>query len=410
MLNDIYVELQALERLRGSPAGGYLDDFTDWLATRRYTKLTIRSYVIAAVRFMDWAQETQGDKLVVDEHQVHDYRRHLDATATSRNRNGERGNYYCGARRFLAFLQDAGAVEHQVPTGSALVEAFCVWLRRHRGISDATLNQYRPVVIKLVEALGSETTDYTAGKLRSFVLQQVKGYSHSRTETIVISVRMFTRFLIATEQCAEGLEHVIPRVAGWRASSLPKYLPATDIERTIAACDPSRPIGARDRAIILLLARLALRAGDVAELKCSDIDWDEARIRLTGKNRRENWLPLPQDVGDAILHYLEHGRPTVACDRLFIISTAPYTPIRPRQVSQTAQRALLCAGVETPSYGAHIFRHSAATTMLRNGASLDEIGALLRHNDADTTALYAKVDVDLLGQVALPWPEEVAPC
>jgi site-specific recombinase XerD len=221
---------------------------------------------------------------------------------------------------------------------------------------------------------------------------------------------MFVRFLIATERCAQDLEHIIPRAPGRRPSSLPKYLSPEDVERAIAACDPSTQLGARDRAIVLLLARLALRAADVADLKWWDINWPKGTIRLTGKSRREDVLPLPQDVGDAILHYVERMRPAVPSDHIFIITAAPYTPIRPRQVSQTAKRVLLRAGVQAASYGAHIFRHSVATTMLRSGASLGEIGALLRHSDSDTTAVYAKVDVDLLRQVALPWPEEVPQC
>ena len=160
----------------------------------------------------------------------------------------------------------------------------------------------------------------------------------------------------------------------------------------------------------LKLVDLNVRKLTDTDLKWADINWAESTIRVEGKSRREDLLPLPQDVGDAILHYVEHMRPATSSDRVFIIATAPYTPIRVRQVSQTAQRALLRAGVQTSSYGAHIFRHSVATTMLRGGASLGEIGRLLRHADEDTTKAYAKVDVELLRQVALPWPEEVSQC
>jgi len=410
MLSHIFIDRQALARLRACPVADYLDDFTEWLAARHYRKSTIRSYVLAAVRFAEYAQPERQRRLSWDESQLHGYRHHLIATATPGSRNGERGNSYCGAHRFVAFLRNLRGAAHPLPTTPTLVETFCDWLLRHRGICEATLKTYRRVANELVRALGAEPAAYSAGKLRSFVLQQIKGYSHSHTVSIVTSVRMFVRFLIATEQCAQDLEHIIPRAPGRRPSSLPKHLPAEDVERAIAACDTSTQLGARDHAITLLLARLALRAADVAGLKWWDINWSEGTIRLKGKNRREDVLPLPQDVGDAILHYVEHMRPAMPSDHIFIITAAPYTPIRPRQVSQTAQRVLLRAGVEAASYGAHIFRHSVATTMLRNGASLSEIGALLRHSDEDTTAVYAKVDVDLLRQVALPWPEEVSQC
>lgn len=410
MLADIFIDHQALTRLRAGPAAYYLDGFSDWLAGRHYKKSTIRSYVLAAVHFAEYVQAEQQRNLLWDERQLHSYRRHLIATATPGSRNGERGNTYCGARRFVAFLRDVHGAPKPLPETPPLVEAFCEWLRRHRGICDATLNSYRRVTTKLVRALGPEPTAYSAGKLRSFVLQEINGYSHSHSVSVATCVRMFVRFLIATGQCAEVLEHTVPRVSGRRPSCLPKHLPAADVERVIAACDPSTELGARDHAIILLLARLALRAGDVADLKWADINWAESTIRVEGKSRREDLLPLPQDVGDAILHYVEHMRPATSSDRVFIIATAPYTPIRVRQVSQTAQRALLRAGVQTSSYGAHIFRHSVATTMLRGGASLGEIGRLLRHADEDTTKAYAKVDVELLRQVALPWPEEVSQC
>jgi site-specific recombinase XerD len=161
--------------------------------------------------------------------------------------------------------------------------------------------------------------------------------------------------------------------------------------------------------VILLLARLALRASDVAGLKLRDIDWEQGRLLVAGKSRRESRLPLPQDVGDAILHYLESARPPVQSEALFITTRAPYRSILSRQVSQTAQRAILRAGVEARTYGAHVFRHSAATTMLRQGIALQDIGIVLRHSSIETTTHYAKVDVDMLRAVALPWPE-VAPC
>ena len=202
----------------------------------------------------------------------------------------------------------------------------------------------------------------------------------------------------------------IPRLAGWRKAALPSYLEPAVVERIIAGCDPSMPLGARDHAVLLLLARLALRAGDVAALRLDDIDWPHGRLRVSGKTRQEAWLPVPQEVGDAILHYLGTARPAVAQDAVFLITHAPYTPILPRQVSQTAERAIRRAGIDAPGYGAHLFRHSAATALVRQGLSLQAIGSLLRHRDVDTTAVYAKVDVDLLRQVALPWPEEDLPC
>jgi site-specific recombinase XerD len=279
-------------------------------------------------------------------------------------------------------------------------------MHQSRGVTQTTITGYSRVLRQLLEALGSKTESYTAAQLRTFVLGQSQGYSHSKAETVVTAVRMFVRFLIATEQCADALRYAIPRLGRWRQAALPSYLEPATVERLIDGCDPSTPLGARDRAVLLLLARLALRAGEVAALRFDDINWPHGRLRVSGKTRREAWLPLPQEVGDAILHYLGTARPAVVQDAVFLITRAPYTPILTRQVSQTAARAIRRAGIDAPSHGAHLLRHSAATALLRQGLPLQAIGSLLRHRDVDTTALYAKVDVDLLRGVALPWPVE----
>src|SRR2546427_482462 len=210
---------------------------------------------------------------------------------------------------------------------------------------------------------------------------------------------MFLRFLIATGQCAPGLEHALPTIAHWRLASLPKYLPTETVEHVLASCDRATPIGTRDRAVLLLLARLGLRAGDVAALKWADIDWPDGTLRVAGKNRRETRLPLPQEVGEAILCYGAHHRPDVPSPYVFLTTIAPLSPLSSKTVTKIAARALRRANVESPIYGAHVFRHSVATTLLRQGVSLPSIGALLRHVSIETTTLYAKVDPPLLHTV-----------
>lgn len=188
-------------------------------------------------------------------------------------------------------------------------------------------------------------------------------------------------------------------------------MPADKIERIIDSCDSGTPSGLRDRAVLLLLARLGLRAGDVANLRLGDIDWKTGRFRVMGKGRREVWLPLPQDAGDALLTYLQRVRPAVSNDHVFLKIQAPIAPCSASSVSHRVAEAIRRAGVEAPAHGAHLLRHSLATRMLREGATLDAIGVLLRHEDIETTAVYSKVDVELLRQVAQPWPTaEVSRC
>jgi site-specific recombinase XerD len=183
------------------------------------------------------------------------------------------------------------------------------------------------------------------------------------------------------------------------------YIDPAQVERLIATCDRTTSTGLRDRAILLLLARLGLRAGDILSLRLDDLDWHQATLSVRGKGRRETRLPLPQDVGDAVLAYLDRARPHAGCDRVFFMSNAPIRPLtRSSAVSNIVRSAIRKAGINTPTKGASLLRHSAATAMLRGGATLDMVGAVLRHRSPDMTAHYAKVDVTMLRQIAQPWP------
>jgi integrase len=202
----------------------------------------------------------------------------------------------------------------------------------------------------------------------------------------------------------------VPAIPQWRLSALPRYLPADDVERLITSCDLTKPHGIRDKAILLLLARLGLRAGDIRGMRLGDVEWNEGALRVRGKGRREVRLPLPQDAGDALLDYLERARPRVDDDRMFLRSSAPYRAFAgPCAVSDVVRLALKRTGIASPpSRGTNLLRHSAATGMLRAGATLDAIGAVLRHRSTDTTAHYAKVDIAMLRQIAQTWPGDVS--
>lgn len=412
MLNDYVTNGQAQDRLRKSAAGPFLGDFSEWLTVRGYHASTIRTYLEAAYRFTAWAVATAGtgppEFLRVN---WASYR--AAVSHKSRRRSPSRrdpGNRCCGARTFVRFLRARGYAAAEPDATPVLLQCFQHWMLQDRGVRAVTLAGYTRVLRTLLATVGEEPHAYTAAQLRAFVLQQAQGWSHSKAESVVSAVRVFIRFLMAHQACSASLEHAIPRVAGWSQAALPRYLSPETVAQVLAACDPSTPLGARDHAVLLLLARLGLRAGDVADLRLADLDWAQGRLRLTGKTRRESWLPLPQEVGEAILHYLDTARPSVAHDGVFLITRAPYTPILSRQVSATAERAIRRAGIASPSLGAHVFRHSAATQWVREGLSFQAIGSLLRHVDADTTAIYAKIDISRLRQIALPWPEEESPC
>jgi integrase len=218
-------------------------------------------------------------------------------------------------------------------------------------------------------------------------------------------VRAFLRFLGAQGYCEAWLEHAIPTLHGWPEASPPEHLTPTEVERVIASCDESSAIGLRNRAILLFLARLGLRASDVVSLRLDDMDWPDGSFIVSGKTSREVRLPLPQEVGDALLCYLPR-RPDVNADVVFVRHKAPLGPLTPTSVSFIAAEAVGRAGVKTKFRGAHLLRRTAATHMLRQGVPLSQIGAVLRHRSQDMTAHYAKVDFDLLHEVVQPWPEK----
>ena len=313
-------------------------------------------------------------------------------------------------RKFLNYLASIGQIEPLEPAPKekalpAILDRFSDWLECNRGIRVRTINSYARHIEEVLPELGDDPGRYDASLIRSVLLEQLEHRSPERARSLITSMRMYLRFLASEGVVAGTLMNAVPTIRRSRLSSLPRYIPAEDIERTIDSCG-NHHAGIRDRAILLLLARLALRAGDVAALRVCDIDWDRAEIRVSGKSRKESALPLPQDVGDALRTYITKARPKAANeDRVFLRAVAPHGSFSNASVvSKVVRRALDRAGINTVGgRGAHVFRHSRATELLRSGASLDAIQHLLRHESLNTTMIYAKTDVAMLLEVVQPW-------
>jgi site-specific recombinase XerD len=284
------------------------------------------------------------------------------------------------------------------------VQGFRHWLSRHRGASETTRSVYSAAAVELLRKLGDDPGQYDAKHLRAFLLDRARRRGVGGTKAVLSALRMFLRYLATQGKCQPGLDAAIPAIAGWRLATLPRCLSVDEVGQLLLACDLTSLMGLRDHAVILLLARLGLRASDVAALRFADIDWRDGSILVTGKSRREARLPLPQEVGDAILAYLQR-RPHVRDERVFLRCVAPFRGLQRQSVSQIVRRNMRRAGLTASAYGSHILRHSAATEMLRQGVSLYDIGVVLRHQSADMSAYYAKVDMELLKQVVQPWPE-----
>jgi site-specific recombinase XerD len=410
MLEKFVERRFVLERFRSGPVGPHIDGFAEALLKSGYAWQTGASCLRHAVHLGRWSA-VQGIAIeAFDEDTINAFDVHLGSCECPYEHAGSHERAGVRVRVFLEYLREIGVaapapVAEQVEP--RLLVEFREWMRRQRGSSDWTLRAYSRPVRGLIERLGEDPSQYSPQALRKAVLEMAAGHGTSKAEQVATATRMFLGFLAVTGRCSPYLADAIPRVAAWSQTTLPKHLPAEDVDKLIANCDSARPASRlRDRAILLLLARLGLRADDVMSLRLVDVDWTDASFRVCGKGRREARLPLPQDVGDAILAYLEHGRPRVRSGHVFLTVRAPWRPIgNNATIAGVVGRAIKRAGVEAPSRGSHLLRHSAATAMLRNGASLPSIGAILRHRTIETTTQYARVDGQLLGQVAQPWPE-----
>lgn len=411
MLSEFFESRVRIRALRDGPPGFLLEGFSQALSEAGYATKIARRYLRAAEHFIYWTRRHGMPVCKLNEQSLARFDRHLSRCLCPHHGHADQWSVVRGARLFLTYLRDARIIP--VPSvespvrDPALLSAFCQWMRHQRGTSEVTLYTYSIYIRELLRRLGEEPSRFDARRLRAFVLERSRSCGWATTKNCAKVLRMFLRFLIAEGQCAVGLDAAIPTLAHWRLASLPRYLSPEDVERLIASCDRASPVDRRDRAILLLLARLGLRAGDIVHLRLSDIDWKDTSIQVCGKGRRHMRLPLTQEVGRAIVAYLKEGRPRTNAETLFIHCCAPYCAFRTSgAVRMIVDKAFRRAGVVRPSRGAaHLLRHSFATSLLRQGASLEDIAAILRHRSIETTQIYAKVDIPALQQIAQPWPE-----
>lgn len=297
-------------------------------------------------------------------------------------------------------------------TLDALVEQYKQYQRRTRGLRDQTLLGYERLVRRFVRAaVGDDPIDptrFTPSDVVDFIASMTARFSPRSMKAVRGTLRSFFRYLRVEGLCDEQLEAAIPTVAHWRLSSLPRYLTDQQLEQMLASCDASTPCGDRDHAILLCLSSMGLRPREVADLRLEDIDWRAGVVQLrTRRNRRDAALPLPRKAGGAIVAYLRGQRPVTDERRVFVQHHGRHRgrPISSKAVSAVVVRALQRAQVESPLAGAYVLRHTVATRMVRQGASLKEVADFLGHRSLDTATIYAKADLSALREVALPWPE-----
>lgn len=408
MLEKLFKQCTFIECLQRNPLAAHLDSFAASLAEDFYAVSTVRSKVLWIVQLGWWLQEKQIIVAQLDERIIDTFLKELRQQGRLRRGQG------ASTVQFLIHLQNQGAIPcpETVCDKSPLAELMRQYerhLRMERGLTTATVVNYLPIIHHfLLHRFGDGPLHIEALKspdISTYILAHAHSQSVKRAQLMVTALRSFFRFLLLSAKIQVDLAACVPTVADWRLSSVPKYLAEEDIQRLLDACDRSMSTGRRDYAVLLLLARLGLRAGEIVALEIGDINWRAGEMMVRGKGLIHDRLPLLTEVGEALATYLRTARPRTRTCRVFIRMKAPHTGFAgPSTVSTIVRRALERAGLHPPTKGAHLLRHTLATTMLHQGATMTEIGEVLRHRSPNTTEIYAKVDLSGLRSLAQPWP------
>lgn len=413
MVEQFYEHPHTLRWLRSGATGPHIDSYAKHIADTGFTYHTGRGKLRGTAHLGHWMLAEGVELECLDEAVLERFFAHFKACTCVRKNKGGFRDHIAAARCFLTWARDTDVVQTVPPSPLAvppLIAEFEAWMVHHRGAMRSTLfDAYRLPLRRLLAALGEDPATWDAAGIRRFIMELAASHGRGVAKNTVTPIRMLLRFLAITGRCAPELVDAPPTIAKWRLSALPTFISREEVQRILDAPNVGTRGGLRDRAMLLLMARLGLRAGDVSAMRFADIDWQGATLTVAGKSRREDKLPLPQDVGEAILSWLADGRPDCDDDHVFLTVRAPFRPLNHSTPSTVAARTAKRAGVVLPKAGSHVLRHSAAAGLLAEGMSLPAIGALLRHATLDTTAIYAKVDQGLLGGVARPWPSLVSP-
>lgn len=414
MIKDLFTSATMTARLETGPLGSHLDLLATALQKQGYATTTIGIHLREAHAFGCWLSE----KRQLNEISELLLERYLDDLSSQ----GEpftpqrRQKITAAIHLLLKHLRQAGVIAP--PPAKNLPETEVrQWLIRYQeylekvlGLAPKTDQKYLFFAARLLESMSQhgviEWSAFTADKITAFLQAEVAPRKGSGPHGPATAVRSFLRFLVSQGRLSAGLEFAIPPIRQWSQSALPQRLSETEINRLLTICADQTATGRRNYAMLMLLSRLGLRAKEVAGLQLNDIDWVNGSLLVrSSKTHCQRLLPLPQDVGEAILSYLQSGRPETADREIFLSAVAPYQPLKTSQtISVTVKRLLVRAGIKCQSSGAHLFRHTAATQMVNRGASFKEVADVLGHQQLQTTGIYAKLDLAALSEVALPWP------
>ena len=407
MIEQLFPTATARKRLLIGPIAPHIEGLAAFLASEGYARDSVKAKLRLVAGMSLGLHRKQLPIAALNEALVSQFLNYR------RRRRFGRGSKAAG-KMLLSYLRVCGDIppRAEVIDNSPLTRIereYERFLTSERGLSSATLINYLPTVRRfLTERFGDETLELDElcqQDVHRFILRHTRRVSRSRVQLMVTALRSFFRFLYQRGDITSDLASTLPSVANWRLSQLSKSLLPAQVEGLLASCDRETLIGRRDYAILLLLARLGLRAGEVVALTLEDLDWEAGALTIHGKGNRHEQLPLPENVGDALVNYLRRSRPLCASRRVFIRRHAPHQGFASSvAICDVVRRALARTGLNPAFKGAHLLRHSLATRMLARGASLEEIGDILRHCRPETTQIYAKVDLKALRALAPAWP------
>lgn len=404
VVNSQVVLLQPPE----GPLVAYIAAFAKSVRDQGYSLRSIKRQVHLAACFSRWLKQRRiAERSVCADHVVQYMRyraRHMPIL----------GGDHAALTRVIEFLRREGVIPAERRSTCKLsavercIQAYERYLREARALATATIVHYIPFIRTfLTDRFGKgpvALSRLTAGDVVHFVQRQAPRLHRKVAKTMTTALRSFLRYARYRGDLTLDLAAAVPIVPNWSMTEIPRAIAPDQVRQLLTSIDRHTAMGRRDYAILLLLARLGLRTGEVTSLELGDIDWNAGKLTVRGKSGQRSELPLSEEVGKAIAAYLRHGRPQSACRRVFLRSKAPIDGFRQCAVGSVVRHALLRAGIKAPTTGAHQFRHGLATDMLRHGASLGEIGDLLGHRHPQTTSIYTKVDLDALRTLALPWP------
>lgn len=391
-------------RRKAGALAAQVEGFGLWLEQRGYTPLTVRNMLKDLGQVGVWLTEAGLEPSQFDEQRAAQF------LATRQARGCRRVPGLRGMRPLLSYLRQAGVIGLAAPLSSPLallLEQYRGWMVAERGLAPMTVLRYENTATRFLSehavAGGELDIQRLAGAdVHAFLLRECTRVSAGSAKGRVAELRSVLRFLAIRGLTSLSLAQAVPAVAGWREVPVPPTMTAADIAALLEGCDRSTPTGVRDFAILMLLARLGLRSIEIARLQLEDVDWRAGELVVRGKAHRQDRMPLPDDVGQALAGYLTGARGPSADRRLFLTCRAPRGPIRADLVGDVVERACHRAGLAV--VGPHRLRHALAARLLHEGAGLAAISQVLRHQDLATTALYAKVDLHALRLVAQPWP------